>query len=318
MGSSTYASQPPPTPAKIKALLPKLANLPKEAEEKARTEADLRAEIRSLREQIAVGKVSKTPMVREKTEIRKIPVVLETDLKRLEKVAAKVDVIVERASKAIGKVDLQGATKNIRQAIAEAKGLSDKTTVSRPIQSKAPVVQRHQAIAPPPTNGDEKPLMAGERRMLETLAQFYPGTRTRSQVGQLTGLSPRGGTFGNYFGHLRRDSYVMEAHDGSVSITEKGLGVFGGQIPEGPSGPEELLVMWREKLIAGERKMLDALVEAHPNGLSREDLGERTGFTYTGGTFGNYLGTLRRNDLVTVDGDTVRASETLFEVASAR
>ena len=58
--------------------------------------------------------------------------------------------------------------------------------------------------------------------------------------------------------------------------------------------------------------MLDALVAAYPGWLTREQLGERAGFTPSGGTFGTYLGTLRRNGLATVEGDTVRASETLF------
>ncbi len=70
--------------------------------------------------------------------------------------------------------------------------------------------------------------------------------------------------------------------------------------------------MGREALRAGERKMLDELVAVYPNSLSREELGTRAGFTASGGTLGTYLGTLRRNGLVEVDGDQVRASETLF------
>lgn len=313
------AAEKPPTPEKVKALLPKLADLPKQAEEKARTEADLRAEIRSLKAQLAIDKVSKTPAVRAKAEIKTVPALRKTDLTRMEKVAERIDAVVERAAKAIGKLDLKSASKSIRQAIEEAKGLVQNPIVARSIPPKAPVIQKRPAVAvPAPTTGDEKPLMAGERRILEILARFYPGTRTRSQLGQLTGLSPRGGTFGNYFGRLRREGFIVEDHGGSVSITEKGLGAFDGQVPEGPSGPEELLQMWRNKLVSGERKMLDALTEAFPEALSREDLGAKTGFTHTGGTFGNYLGTLRRNELVTVEGDVVRASETLCEVADAR
>jgi DNA-binding IclR family transcriptional regulator len=70
--------------------------------------------------------------------------------------------------------------------------------------------------------------------------------------------------------------------------------------------------MWRSVLRAGERKMLDALVAAYPNTLTREELGGRTGYAPNGGTFTTYLGTLRRNDLVEVNGDTVRARAELF------
>jgi hypothetical protein len=51
-GSSRFAAAPPPLPEKVKALLPSLADLPKEAEEKARTEADLRKEIQGLKRQL--------------------------------------------------------------------------------------------------------------------------------------------------------------------------------------------------------------------------------------------------------------------------
>jgi DNA-binding IclR family transcriptional regulator len=58
--------------------------------------------------------------------------------------------------------------------------------------------------------------------------------------------------------------------------------------------------------------MLEALVQVYPKGLTRDELGERTGYTASGGTFGTYLGTLRRNGLIDVDGDQVRTSEALF------
>jgi hypothetical protein len=47
-----YGDAPPPAPDEIQKLLPKLADLPKEAEEKAKTEAELRTEIRSLKAQL--------------------------------------------------------------------------------------------------------------------------------------------------------------------------------------------------------------------------------------------------------------------------
>ena len=70
-----------------------------------------------------------------------------------------------------------------------------------------------------------------------------------------------------------------------------------------------LLELWRE------RKMLDELVAVYPGALSREELGERAGYTASGGTFGAYLGTLRRNGFAEVESDTVRASGALFLIA---
>ena len=49
----------PPTPEKIKGLLPQLADLPQEAEEKARTEAEFKREIRELKQQLKAAEKAK-------------------------------------------------------------------------------------------------------------------------------------------------------------------------------------------------------------------------------------------------------------------
>lgn len=55
-GSGKYSAEPPPAPDKVKLLLPKLADLPKEAEEKARTEAEFKREIRELKSELTVAR----------------------------------------------------------------------------------------------------------------------------------------------------------------------------------------------------------------------------------------------------------------------
>lgn len=71
--------------------------------------------------------------------------------------------------------------------------------------------------------------------------------------------------------------------------------------------------MWLEAVRLGERKMLTALIAAYPNILTRDELAAQVDMTVTGGTFGTYLGTLRRNSLIEVEGDRVRASTILFD-----
>jgi hypothetical protein len=53
----------PPTPEKIKGLLPQLADLPQEAEEKARTEAEFKREIRELKQQLKAAEKAKPASV---------------------------------------------------------------------------------------------------------------------------------------------------------------------------------------------------------------------------------------------------------------
>lgn len=70
--------------------------------------------------------------------------------------------------------------------------------------------------------------------------------------------------------------------------------------------------MWSGSLRAGERSMLNELIRLYPTSVSREYLGSVTGYTVSGGTFSSYLGKLRRNGLIEVEGSDVRASDTLF------
>ena len=147
--------------------------------------------------------------------------------------------------------------------------------------------------------------------MLEVLARTHPAKRTRAQLGTLSGFTPSGGTFGTYFGVLKRYRLLEEGPDGSVTITEAGLAQVGGT-PPAPQTTEEVLETWRRALRSGEREMLDVLVDVYPRAISRTELGERAGFTASGGTFGTYLGVLRRNGLAEVVGDEVRAGEALF------
>lgn len=313
-GKGGYSDVPPPTPAKIKALLPKLTDLPKEADQKARTEAEFRGEIRSLKAQLA----AKQPLqkiqssVQFKERIVEVPVFTKRQIRALERELSDLGKIHEGmilSAKAV-----EGAARALSGAItaAKTKGLPPKP-ITMPVRL---AVQSLPPKVPLDRDGDVPQLIAGERRMLQVLAQFHPGSRTRSQLGVLAGYSPSGGTFGNYFGKLKRLNFLKEDGD-SITITAEGLQVFGNAVPQGPQTPEDLLQMWRSKLLAGERKMLDVLVAAYPDPITRDDLGERTGYEYTGGTFGNYLGTLRRNKLAVIAGETVKASETLFEFQEA-
>lgn len=70
--------------------------------------------------------------------------------------------------------------------------------------------------------------------------------------------------------------------------------------------------MFGRKLTAGARRMLDLLVEAHPEGLNRVELSERSGVSTAGGSFSTYLSKLRTAGLLREEGGTIFAAEVLF------
>jgi len=97
--------------------------------------------------------------------------------------------------------------------------------------------------------------------------------------------------------------------------TGAGFDAIGAYPPAQPQLPAELLAMWGERLLPAVGRILDALIDAHPDGLGREDLAERTGLTASGGTFGAAADALRRYGLVYPSGKSPRASRNLIELA---
>ena len=158
-------------------------------------------------------------------------------------------------------------------------------------------------------------LKAGARRILETFARHYPMRMTKAQLGTLAKFKITGGTFQTYWSTLKRAGYVDEA-GGECWITDAGL-AYVGHVPREPMTTEELLDQWRDALKAGARQMLDVLVAYYDAPLTKDQLAEHVNMTVSGGTFQTYLSTLRRNGLVEVNGNEVRASDTLFIGAAA-
>jgi DNA-binding IclR family transcriptional regulator len=148
--------------------------------------------------------------------------------------------------------------------------------------------------------------------MLAALASLHPRPLTRNQLATLAGMSPGSGTFSTYLGHLRH--YGFMADEGAeLAITDDGLEHLGDDVPAGPRSTEELVELFRRRLKLGARRLLDALVEAYPRGLSRDELAAAVEMAPSSGTFSTYLGHLRRNGLVDVPrGGGYSASETLF------
>jgi hypothetical protein len=234
-----------------------------------------------------------------------VPVITDDQLERLERVADALTAPAEAGREAAAA---------LLEAVRQARAVRD-TPAPSPVRAAQPRqapprAPRVAAPAPVTTDDGEVKLKEGARRMLGVLASQHPMRLTRVQLGTLSKVKHSGGTFSTYFGQLKRGGLIEE--DGrDVGITQAGFDYLGAAVPD-PKTPEEILEMYRSTLKAGAREMLDVLVEVHPAELTREELGERVGITPSGGTFGTYLGHLRRNGLIEVDGPMVRASDTLF------
>lgn len=150
-------------------------------------------------------------------------------------------------------------------------------------------------------------LSKAERLALTAIAQ-YPNGRTKNQVAILTGYAHNGGGFNNALSSLRSKGFIEGSSDRLVA-TEAGLNALGPFDPL-PHG-DELLQYWFGQLSKAERAALQALCEAYPGALTKEELAHRAGYEPNGGGFNNALSRLRTLELISGRGE-IRASENLF------
>lgn len=240
--------------------------------------------------------------VQSKVTTLEVQVVKEAHVRRLE-------ALTERAEKATAALGRELAS--VRAELARRHDRRPPPVFQKPPEPRPSQRGVHGSATPVATSSaDDSALRSGERRMLEVLARNHLMKVTRAQLGTLAGFTPSGGTYTTYFGKLKRLGLVVE-RDKNVTITDAGMKVVGADVPPAPQTTEEVVSMWKKSLRAGECRMLDEVLR-NPDGITREDLGVRTEFTASGGTFTTYLGVLRRNGLVAENGGLVKPGEALL------
>lgn len=242
-----------------------------------------------------------------------VPAVKKRTLNALRKAA---DQIADGAGEFMkGVTSLSEIASQIRAGIKDLEHLNEKpmkvTEISSP-PPPSPAIKRHVEVAnmagPVETVDSEEKLVAGERRMIEILSRLGSYSPTRTQLATLAGLSPGGGTTRNYFGKIKQLGFIEEKGDLVVLVKmPRGLAEFK------PLNSDEVVSMWKGKLIAGARRMLDVLLRLDGKSISLDALGAEAEVKYPSGSYRNYLGDLRRNGLAEMDGrDKIRISGTLF------
>lgn len=162
-----------------------------------------------------------------------------------------------------------------------------------------------------PAAGELK-FRAGAQRMLESLGRMAPLRLTKAQWGTVAKMKHTSGTFSTYLGELRRADLIEEDTAG-FTLTEAGFDHLGGR-PDPMTG-DELQQHYLSILRSGAARMLQAIMDAYPSGLAKDELSERIGIVATSGTFSTYLGELRRNGLIEQINGVVVASDILMQGA---
>lgn len=281
------------------------------AETIARVQADdpraLRACIAELERKLKVP----PPTPKTHVEIQKAPVPV-------------FDAKTQREMTAVAE-KLQQLSERIGNNVMTARGLVDAlpklhggTTPRYPADART--------VLGPRTSGQRVPraltedvgagpqLKKGARSMLQALASMYPRGLSRTQIATLSGLAPASGTFASYMSALRTTDLISDDDGTDYHLTDAGRAYVaaGGGPPRTPRTTTDLVTIWSSKLKAGARRMLDVLVAAYPNAISRDELAQQSNIAASSGTFASYLSSLRSNGLVESSRGGLCASEGLF------
>lgn len=321
----------PPTPprARVQKVLAQLADLPHEAEAEARSLGDAKAKIKQLEGELRSAKKA-VPAEKPPKTVEKI-VIGERNLKRIEKIVARFEKLREffvklsretaEFEKDLG-VEMSELRKSLIQSSSVVKPAFEMPKLKvPPPRERASMVIPEVGFAPKPRaqsattdfvmnesiegNGV---LPKGEKIVLRALIQHHPDGLKKEQLSVITGYKRQ--TRDAYVFRLKQRGYVNDERGGLVAATEVGMQAMPDAEPL-PTGSD--LREWHmNRLPAGEKIILEQLINAYPNSIEKVQLDELT--EYKRQTRDAYLFRLRSKKLVEETGrGMVKASDTLFD-----
>lgn len=278
--------------ADIADLTAKMGDIVAEAE--ANDPKALKARIRSMEAEI--GKLTNSTEVQIVTEV----------------VEVEVEVIPQAILNAwTALIDgLDGVLAGFGQALAGVAAARQTARAAKPTPSVRPSKPTgtarptaRQPGAPPRPSGAAEPessqnhmsnidLPKAEKTLLNILAQF-PAGRNRKQLSFLSGYSYRASSYRGAMAGLRARGYVNTGEP--IMATDAGIAAI--DVEPLPSGPA-LLEHWRGELPKASVVLLDLILTAWPDELTKEELGELSGYSPVASSFRGGMATLRKMELV--------------------
>lgn len=291
----------PPTPNAIKKILAKLPSIPEEAARTLETKTQMQQEIGRLKKEVQQLRTSGAPAQLGGADHRQELLLTQTKLKQAQ---TEIDSL---------KRTIRGHQVVFESLAASIKPFTGDLSPAPPPAAPRVVEKPVPAAMPPRTPRDSNgELVGGQKKMLKVLAALSSEVVSKQRLSILAGYASAGGTFRIYVKGLKDKGLLQEVNKGAYQITREGLASAGDFEPL-PSDPASLIAYWLKELDGGPAKMFTILTSHYPKGLSRQDLGDLSGYTHTGGTFRIYLKKLRDLLLVEERSGMISASSMLYQ-----
>lgn len=319
IGDRRIQAPPEPTP-KIKRLLAKLADLPAEAEEKAKTEADLRREIAQLKRELTIQKRSRGEKVVDTEQIEKWhqrASVSEKAVSESNKRIALAQRQLAKMSKGTG--SFVEFAQTLSKQIADVQQIFENhhneikiEPIPRPTFRQPNVIKKDITNITVKIPDDDVP--KSHLKVLNGLAWFEnigKDTVNRITLAGLIGMSGTAGGFGNYVRYLKQYGYIHYPRPGEVQLTSQGREL--AITPDTPLSLAGLHDMCLSVLPKSHQKVLRVLLEIYPQAITRAEMGESVNMVHDAGGLGNYIRHIKKLGFIEYpEPNFMRASALLF------
>lgn len=149
--------------------------------------------------------------------------------------------------------------------------------------------------------------------ILKFLAMREGKSFNKSQIGAMTGYSPKGGGFNNALSRLKVAGFIKQVGGDSFTILDSSAAM--DILSDEYNAPEQnALEEWLNKLGACPKKIYKVLLENPDEEFTKEQLGEMTDYSPEGGGFNNAISQLCTLGLAERTGNIVRFNQELLEV----
>lgn len=306
----------PPPPHAIQALLPQLSDLPAEAESKAKTEADLRAEIKELNRQLKAAPSPSLAPERERMLLEQINT-LSGNLEITKRTAGAYEkamtTIYAHASKMQDvAMAIKGTIEEVQQTLKDAP----QAAALKPVSSTAPMSFRRdtpQTARPAPRLQPSGNLTGPEQRIVNSIAWFHAlgiEDPEKAAVAFMAGYTYGSGGFNNPCGALNGKGLIKYLPDNRIKLTEEGNAL--AVVPDIPGTDAALHDAVLGKLGGPEQRILTPLLKKYPHGMDNLALAEASGYAPGSGGYNNPRGRLKSLGLIRYESGVVYANSLLF------